>query len=150
MSRSSDVRRTPTIGPTLSLTERDRRWAGLRHQMRDRGLDAIVVGSFNGRERLESYLIDDFLDSVVVLPLDRDAIVLTFSASRLSRAFESERRGIPLWVHDYRLVGGGAATATVIREVTPAGGHVGIVGLGPTAPGEMEGLLPYGFHRHLT
>ena len=144
------ARTLPEPGPVLTLAERDRRWNGLRALMRERKIDTIVAGSFNGRERLESYLIDDFLDSVVVLPLDRDAIVLTFSASRLSRTFESERRGIPLWVHDYRLVGGGAATATVIREVTPAGGRVGIVGLGPTAPGEMEGLLPYGFHRHLT
>ena len=30
-----------------------------------------------------------------------------------------------------------------------AGGRVGIVGFGPTAPGEMEGLLPLGFYRHL-
>ena len=56
------ARRTPVSGPTLSLKERDRRWAGLRRLMGQRGLDAIVVGSFQGRERLESYLIDDFLD----------------------------------------------------------------------------------------
>ena len=36
--------------------------------MAKQGFDAVVVGSFQGRERLESYLIDDFLDSVVVLP----------------------------------------------------------------------------------
>ncbi|MGA2392806.1 MAG: M24 family metallopeptidase [Candidatus Lustribacter sp.] len=144
------ARTLPKPGPVLTLAERDRRWNGLRAFMRDRAIDTIVVGSFNGRERLESYLIDDFLDSVVVLPRDRDAIVLTFSASRLSRAFESERRGIPLWARDYRLAGGGASTGAAIREVTPAGGRVGVVGFGPTAPGEMEGLLPYGFHRHLT
>jgi Xaa-Pro aminopeptidase len=140
----------PEPGPVLTLAERDRRWNGLRAIMRRQGLAAIVVGSFNGRERLESYLIDDFLDSVVVLPLDRDAIVLTFSASRLSRAYESERRGIPLWAHDYRLAAGGSATADVLAEVVPHGGRAGIVGLGATAPGEMEGLLPYGFYRRLT
>ena len=143
------TRTLPEPGPVLTLAERDRRWNGLRALMRDRAIDTIVVGSFNGRERLESYLIDDFLDSIVLLPLDRDAVVLTFSASRLSRAFESERRGIALWAHDYRLVAGGAATAKTIREVTRPGGRAGIVGFGPTAPGEMEGLLPYGFHQHL-
>jgi Xaa-Pro dipeptidase len=140
---------TPYPGPTLSLAERDRRWTGLRALMRAQSVAAIVVGSFNGRERLESYLIDDFLDSIVVLPVDRDAIVLTFSASRLSRAYESERRGIPLWVHDYRLAAGGASTAGVLREIAPAKSRIGIVGFGPSAPGEMEGLLPFGFHRNL-
>ncbi len=140
----------PEPGPVLSLAERDRRWNGLRAIMREQGIDAIVAGSFNGRERLECYLIDDFLDSIVVLPRERDAIVLTFSASRLSRAYESERRGIQLWARDYRLAAGGTSTAEVVAEVVPSGGRVGIVGFGPTAPGEMEGLLPYGFHRKLT
>lgn len=34
--------------PTLTLDERDRRWNGLRARMRERGIDAIVVGSFQG------------------------------------------------------------------------------------------------------
>lgn len=142
-------RTTPDPGPVLTLAERDRRWNGLRAIMRAQGIDAIVAGSFNGRERLESYLIDDFLDAVVVLPRDRDAIVLTFSTPRLSRAFESARRGIALWATDYRLAAGGASTAQVLNEIMPRGGRAGVVGFGPTAPGEMEGLLPYGFHRRL-
>jgi hypothetical protein len=59
----------PEPGPQLTLAERDRRYAGLRALMETQGFDAVVVGSFQGRERLESYLIDDFLDAVVVLPL---------------------------------------------------------------------------------
>ena len=53
-------------GPTLSLAERDRRWRGIRALMSARALDAILVGSFQGRERLESYLIDDFFDSITL------------------------------------------------------------------------------------
>ena len=141
--------RVPVAGPVLTFAERDRRWDGLRALMRAQSVDAIIVGSFNGRERLESYLIDDFLDSVVVLPLERDATVVTFSAARLSRTYESERRGIIPWVSDYRLASGGAAVAKVLAEVVPPAGRVGIVGFGPTAPGEMEGLLPFSFHKHL-
>ena len=65
--------RTPQPGPQLTLAERDRRYAGLRALMETQGFDAIVVGSFQGRERLESYLIDDFLDAVVVLPAEERA-----------------------------------------------------------------------------
>jgi Xaa-Pro aminopeptidase len=141
---------TPEPGPVLSLAERDRRWAGLRAIMRERGLAAIVAGSFNGRERLESYLIDDFLDAVVVLPLDGDATVLSFSTQRTSRALESARRGVPLWATDLRIGAGGAGVAQLLREKGLANARVGIVGLGPTAPGETEGLLPLGFYRNLT
>lgn len=144
------IETTPEPGPVLSLAERDRRWAGLRAIMRERGLAAVVAGSFNGRERLESYLIDDFLDAVVILPLDGDPAVLSFSTQRTSRALESARRGVPLWVADLRIGAGGAGVAHLLREKGLANARVGIVGLGPTAPGETEGLLPLGFYRNLT
>ena len=46
--------KTPEAGPQLTLAERDRRYAGLRALMEEHGFDAVVVGSFQGRERLES------------------------------------------------------------------------------------------------
>ena len=144
------IETTPELGPVLSLAERDRRWTGLRCIMRDRGLEAIVVGSFNGRERLESYLIDDFLDAVVLLPLDGDATVLSFSTQRASRALESALRGVTLWAEDVRIGTGGAGVANVLRAKGLAAACIGIVGFGPTAPGETEGLLPLGFYRNLT
>jgi Xaa-Pro dipeptidase len=75
-----------TVGPTLSLAERDRRWAGLRERMAQRGIDAILVGSFQGRERLESYLIDDFIDGMVVLTHAGEPTVVGFATGRISRA----------------------------------------------------------------
>jgi Xaa-Pro aminopeptidase len=139
----------PQPGPQLTLAERDRRYAGLRALMAAQGFDAIVVGSFQGRERLESYLIDDFLDSVVVLPLKSDPVLLAFGGSRISRIFESQRRGEDVWVPDVRLSAGGARVADVLKERGLAKGRIGLVGFGPTAPGEMEGLLPLGFHGNL-
>jgi Xaa-Pro aminopeptidase len=137
-------------GPTLSLLERDRRWQAMRALMRRQGLDAVIVGSFQGRERLESYLIDDFLDSVVVFPLDGEPTVLAFSTSRISRADESAARGLEPWVTDYRVAFGGAAAAQVLVEMKLDRGRIGLVGFGPTAPGETEGLLPLGFWKNLT
>jgi Xaa-Pro aminopeptidase len=133
-------------GPQLTLAERDRRYAGLRALMEKQGFDAIVVGSFQGRERLESYLIDDFLDSVVVLPLKSDPVLLAFGGSRISRIFESQRRGFDVWVPDVRMSAGGAKVAELLRERGLERGRIGMVGFGPTAPGEAEGLLPLGFH----
>ncbi len=115
-------------GPVLSLKERDRRWSGLRRLMRERGIDAIVVGSFQGRERLESYLIDDFLDSNVVLPLDGEPVLLAFSTGRLSRMLESASRGATPWVGDWRVGFGGAKVAGVLQEKGLAKGRIGIVG----------------------
>src|SRR5436189_5792077 len=103
-------------GPVLSLRERDRRWSGLRHVMRARGVDAIVAGSFQGRERLESYLIDDFLDSNVVLPLEGEPVLLAFATGRMSRMLESAARGVEPWVADWRIGFGGAKVAAVLKE----------------------------------
>ena len=44
---------------------------------------------------------------------------------------------------------GGAKVAEVLKERGLARGRIGLVGFGPTAPGEMEGLLPLGFHTNL-
>jgi len=139
----------PEPGPQLTLGERDRRYAGLRTLMETQGFDAIVVGSFQGRERLESYLIDDFLDSVVVLPAKSAPVLLAFGGSRISRIFESTRRGFDAWVPDVRLGAGGGRVAAVLKERGLARGRIGLVGFGPTAPGEAEGLLPLGFHTNL-
>jgi Xaa-Pro dipeptidase len=139
----------PLPGPQLTLAERDRRYAGLRALMEAQGFDATVVGSFQGRERLESYLIDDFLDAVVVLPLKSAPVLLAFGGSRISRIFESQRRGNDVWVPDIRMSAGGAKVAEVLKERGLAKGRIGLVGFGPTAPGEMEGLLPLGFHGNL-
>src|ERR1700760_1330734 len=105
----------PQPGPQLTLAERDRRLAGLRALMESQGFDAIVVGSFQGRERLESYLIDAFLNAFVVLPLKSDPVLLAFGGSRISRIFESQRRGHDIWVPDVRMSAGGAKGAGVLK-----------------------------------
>ena len=53
------------------------------------------------------------------------------------------------WVPDVRLGAGGARVADVLKERGLERGRIGLVGFGPTAPGEAEGLLPLGFHTNL-
>ena len=76
-------------------------------------------------------------------------MLLAFGGSRISRIHESERRGFAPWVKDVRLGAGGARVAEVLKERGLARSRIGLVGFGPTAPGEMEGLLPLGFHANL-
>ena len=118
--------------------------------MTERGLDAIIVGSFRGRELYECYLVDDYLDSVVVLPQSGDAVLLTISTGRVSRVAESQRHGVEPWVTDIRMGARGSDTADLLKELGLAKGKIGVVGFGPTAPGEMDGLIPLGFWRGLT
>ena len=40
--------------PSLSLAERDRRWARVRDLMRSRALDSLVVAGFRAREMYET------------------------------------------------------------------------------------------------
>src|SRR5204862_1066541 len=91
----------------------------------------------------------DFLDAVVVLPAKSEPVLLAFGGSRISRIRESERRGFAPWVTDVRMSAGGARVAEVLRERGLARSRIGLVGLGPTAPGEMGGLVPLGFHTNL-
>ena len=76
--------------------------------------------------------------------------MLTFATARVSRGIESARRGFTPWVADVRIGFGGAKAATVLDEKSLGRSRIGIVGFGPTAPGETEGLLPHGFLHHLT
>jgi Xaa-Pro aminopeptidase len=118
--------------------------------MAEKDLDAVIVGSFQGRERLEGYLIDDFLDSVVVLPIEQDPVILTFSTARASRIFNAASRGIQPWVQDIRIGIGGARVAEILREKGLRQRRVGLVGMSATAGGEGEGLVPHGFYVSLT
>ncbi len=150
MPSSNDETLLSDTPPVLSLNERDRRWRGLQATMERRGLSAIIVGSFRSRELYETYLIDDFLDSVVVLPRTGDAIVLTIAPGRVSRIAESARRGVEPWVPSPRIGSKGSDVATVLKELGIASDDIGIVGFGPTAPGEVEGIIPLGFWNSLT
>ena len=136
--------------PVLSLRTRELRWQRVRDLMRAHDLGCLLVGGLRGREHFETYITDDYVEGVVVMPLEGEPTVLTWTGSRISRAQESFSRGVEAWVTDYRVGVSGAATAGVLREKGFDRGRIGIVGLESAAPGETTGFIPYPFWKELT
>src|SRR5579862_9936097 len=106
----------PMQPPTLSLAERDRRWANVRKLMRERGFDGLLVAGFRSREMYETYISDDYNEGCVIFPLEGDPVVITWAHLRVLRARWSAQRGHALWVEDYRVATSGTAVAEVIAE----------------------------------
>jgi Xaa-Pro dipeptidase len=136
--------------PTLSLAERDRRWARVRHLMRERGFEGLLVAGFRAREMYETYISDDYNEGCVIFPLEGDPVVITWAALRVMRARWSEQRGTRLWVTDYRVATTGTGVADVLREKHLADSRLGVVGLRSQAPTEMYGAIPANFWMELT
>ena len=136
--------------PTLSLTERDRRWANVRKLMRERGFDGLLVAGFRSREMYETYISDDYNEGCVIFPLDGDPVVITWAYLRVMRARWSQERGTTLWVDDYRVATSGTGVAEVLREKHLAESNLGVVGLSSQAPTEIYGAIPANFWMELT
>ena len=136
--------------PTLSLAERDRRWARVRNLMRERGFDGLLVAGFRSREMYETYISDDYNEGCVIFPLEGDPVVITWAHLRIMRARWSAERGTTLWVEDYRVATSGAGVAEVLREKRLAEGSLGVVGLRSQAPTEYYGAIPANFWEELT
>jgi Xaa-Pro aminopeptidase len=134
--------------PSLSIAERDRRWASVRALMRDHDVSHLIVAGFRAREMYESYIADDYNEGCVVFPLEGEPVVLTWAHLRVMRARDSVDRGYALWVSDYRVATSGAAAAAVVREKGFSPGdarRLGMVGLRSAAPTEIFGAIPAGW-----
>jgi len=140
----------PMQPPTLSLTERDRRWASVRKLMRERGFDGLLVAGFRSREMYETYISDDYNEGCVIFPLEGDPVVITWAYLRVMRARWSQERGTTLWVDDYRVATSGTGVAEVFREMKLAEASLGVVGLSSQAPTEIYGAIPANFWAELT
>src|ERR1700731_3336116 len=140
----------PKQPPTLSLAERDRRWASVRKLMREHGFDGLLVAGFRSREMYETYISDDYNEGCVIFPLEGDPVVITWAYLRVMRARWSAERGTILWVDDYRVATSGAGVAEVFGEKHLAEGSLGVVGLSSQAPTEIYGARPANFWMELT
>ncbi|MGO8915525.1 MAG: M24 family metallopeptidase [Stellaceae bacterium] len=135
----------PVQPPTLSLAERDRRWARLRRLLRERGLEGVLLAGFRAREMYESYVSDDYNEGCVIFPLEGEPVVITWALLRVMRARWSAERGNTLWVSDYRVATSGTAVAEIITEKGLAQSRLGVVGLASQAPTEIFGAIPANF-----
>ena len=111
--------------PTLSLAERDRRWARLRDLLREHDLNGVLIAGFRSREMYECYVADDYNEGCVVFPLDGDPVIVTWAQLRVMRMKYSEELGHPLWVEDVRIASSGAQAADVVREKRLNQGRLG-------------------------
>src|SRR5580692_5652046 len=117
----------PMQPPILSLAERDRRWARVRHLMRECGFDGLLVAGFRSREMYETYISDDYNEGCVLFPLEGDPVVITWAYLRVMRARWSQERGTTLWVEDYRVATSGTGVAEVLAEKHLAESNLGVV-----------------------
>jgi len=140
----------PMQPPTLSLAERDRRWARVRSLMRERRFDGLLVAGFRSREMYETYISDDYNEGCVIFPLEGNPVVITWAHLRVMRARWSQERGTKLWLDDYRVATNGTAVAEVLREKRLAQSSLGVVGLSSQAPTEIYGAIPANFWMELT
>ncbi|MDB6000632.1 MAG: family metallopeptidase [Rhizobacter sp.] len=150
MNSKIDTHTTAARPPTLSLAERDRRWANVRTLMRKHEVDGLLVAGFRAREMYESYISDDYNEGCVLFPLEGEPIVVTWAALRVMRARWSAERGNALWVNDYRVASSGTGVGELLKEMRLHESRLGVVGLRSQAPTEAYGAIPAAFWMDLT
>ena len=131
-----------TSNPTLTLAERDRRWARIRAFMREHDLSALVVPGLRGRESFETWVSGESLEGAVVFPLEGEPVHLTWIAFRVVGRDDlgNDRE---YWIRDLRSGLIGPGIASVLKELGMEGETVGIVGLESKGPLQLEGYVPY-------
>ena len=128
--------------PRLSLAERDRRWAKTRALMAEHSVDVLLVPGLRGRESYESYLSNESIQGIVVLPADRDPIYLTWSAFRIVGRTDPQNSR-KYWIDDIRSGLLGPLVVGALTELGALSGRIGVVGVNSKNPMELEGFVPY-------
>lgn len=125
--------------PTLSLAERDRRWAAVRGLMKEQDVDGLVVFG-TGRDRADSYLTNEGTDTVLITQQD-DPIVFMGDVplDRYDAQGSRWERWAPQWKHGDTL----ANLAEAIRERGLDRSRVGVVGLTGRFVGEGDGSIAW-------
>ncbi|MBN9620822.1 MAG: hypothetical protein J0H43_14000, partial [Actinobacteria bacterium] len=133
---------TPTF-PTLSLRERDRRWAALRGLMDRLDLAGLVVSGM-GRDQLDRYVTNEGTRGLAVLAREGDPVSLVGTGNITLGRHDLPGADYPRWVTDQRLLGPTLRLADVLTELGLASARVGVVGLSSRAPASIAGTIPYG------
>ncbi len=129
--------------PTLSLRERDRRWSLVKKLMKTKELDCLIVFGLNGREQYESYLSNDFVQGIVVFPLEGNPTYLAWITGRVIKHIQDMSQGVTPWIPDWRVGGSGQQTVAMLQEKRFHSATIGVVGLESWSAGEVEGYVPY-------
>jgi Xaa-Pro aminopeptidase len=125
---------TGTRAKTLSLDERDRRWAAIRERMAERGLDCLIVRGISSKwdggtanVRYITQVGGNGEDAMVVFPAAGEPSVLLWASSQ--RQWWAEAQD---WVADFRQGNPSWAGETVarIKELGHTRARIGVVGIG--------------------
>ncbi|MEU5864480.1 MULTISPECIES: M24 family metallopeptidase [unclassified Nonomuraea] len=127
--------------PTLSLRERDRRWASIRALLERSGLDGVVVFGY-GRDSADSYITNEATHSVVLFPRTGDPLLLVGDVP-LGRFDEPGARW-ERWVEDWTPGDRLANLAAAVRDRGLHGAALGVVGLTSRFVGDWSGVIPFG------
>lgn len=126
--------------PTLSLKERDRRWAAVRAMLARHGLDGVVVFG-TGRDAADSYITNEAKRSVVLLPAKGEPVVFIGDVP-LDR-YDKPGRRWQRWVEDWVA---GDSIANVAARISSLGlgrARIGVVGLTSRMVGDWAGVVSY-------
>jgi Xaa-Pro aminopeptidase len=140
---------TAITPPSLSLAERDRRWARIRQFLAAEGLAGLVIPGLRSRETYETWVSGEAIQGAVVFPAEGDPVYLTWIAFRVIGR-DDPQNDREYWIKDLRAGLIGPGVVSVLSELGLAGERVGIVGLRSRGPMELEGYIPYAVWEKIT
>ncbi|MBN9037869.1 MAG: aminopeptidase P family protein [Rhizobiales bacterium] len=126
--------------PTLSLKERDRRWAAVRAMLARHGLDGVVVFG-TGRDAADSYITNEAKRSVVLLPAKGEPVVFIGDVP-LDR-YDKPGQRWQRWVEDWVAGDSIANVAARIGSLGLGRARLGVVGLTSRMVGDWAGVVSY-------
>jgi len=126
--------------PTLSLRERDRRWAAVRAMLARHDLDGVVVFG-NGRDAADSYLTNETKRAIVVLPMTGEPTMFIGDVP-LDR-YDVPGQRWERWVNDWFAGDGVANAAAHLKTLGLERARLGVVGLTSRMVGEWAGIISY-------
>lgn len=131
--------------PTLSLRERDLRWAQTRAFMKERGLDCLIVAGLRGsyQNRYDIYLAYEEAVGALIFPLEDEPTYLAWNGSYIGRHVTNIKRGFACWVKDWRIGTKGESWVRLLKERGFESATIGVVGVDSRGPMEPEGIVPY-------
>ena len=115
--------------PTLSLKERDLRWANTRAFLTERGLDCLIMFGIKGRERYDTYLSNEHLEGLTIFPTQDEPIYVTWHYKMISRHLASNLNSDMFWVKDKRVGLYGPTIVETLEGLGLARARIGVVGL---------------------
>lgn len=124
--------------PILPFSERERRWKRTRDLMKEKGVECLVVFG-KGREKFDSYLTNEPLEGIVILPMTGEPIYYLWTPNRATLRLETVLKDETWWVNEVRIGSSGAHVVEALQEKGMERAKVGVVGMSFRG----DGIIPY-------